>query len=218
MSPEAPVSPAPEAKRPFYKDPFVLAFAIGVVVLTVLPFLQGRFLKAPPPLSVLPTWQLAQVADGGLVGSASLAGKVVLLEVAAGPCDAPCVERQEAFGKALNHTDDLGDTVAIVSVAMPGAVPALRGLGGGRWLVVTGEDAQLASLLAAFRSGWEGWAHTDAGTTTDELSRLPVVVVIDQLNQLRGFWHDDSTGRGNAINAARLLARRPEVTTKAPTP
>ena len=28
---------------------FVVAFAVGAAVLTVLPFLQRRFLKAPPP-------------------------------------------------------------------------------------------------------------------------------------------------------------------------
>lgn len=218
MSAEPPAAAPAEPKRPRWKDPFVIAFVIGVVVLTVLPVMQGRFLKAPPPVSALPAWSLLRAADGALLGSASLEGKVVLLMLAPAPCDAACVERQVDFGKALNHTDDLGERIQVVTVAMPGALEALKGLGGGRWQVATGDQAQLDGFLTMLRAGWGRFAGTDAGTTSEELSRLPAVVLIDQLNQLRGFWRDDPTGRGNAINAARLLARRPEVTTKATTP
>lgn len=201
----------PEVKRPRWKDPFVLAFVIGVVVLTVLPFLQGRFLKAPPALRALPPWSFRSVNDGGVVGVSSLAGQVVLMELVGRDCDAGCVERQRAFGRGLEHTDDLGDKVQLVTVALPGAEAELRPLEAGRWHVASGSAAEVGSFLQELRVGWADWAHTDAGTTADELAQLPAVVLIDQFNQLRGFWRDDPAGRGNAINAARLLAKHPDV-------
>jgi len=202
-TPPPPVAP----RRPRWKDPFVLAFAVGVVVLTVLPFLQRQFLKAPPPVATLPAWTLEALPDGGALSSAALKGKVVLLTLVPGPCDGRCLERQVSFGNALQHTDDLGDGVHLVSVALPGAEVALAPLAvpGSRWHLARGEAG---SLVAALHQGWTRWAGTDAGRTDEDFATLPAVVLIDQDGALRGFWHDDPAGRGNAINGARLLARR----------
>jgi hypothetical protein len=203
----------PPPKRPFYKDPFVMAFVVGVVVLTVLPFMQKRFLKAPPPMRALPAWELSGLGDAGPVSSQSLSGRVVLMELATSPCDESCVARQERFGNGLSHTDDLHDAIALVTVVMPGSDAALMKFAspGSRWHLASGTLAQLSVLLGALDQGWTEWAHTDAGSTAEEFSRLPAVLVLDQRGALRGFWHDDEPGRGNAINAARLLAGHPEV-------
>ena len=59
---------------PPWKNPFVLAFVIGIAFLTVLPFLQRRFLKAPPPIVYLGAYRHqmmragARVADGVYIG------------------------------------------------------------------------------------------------------------------------------------------------------
>jgi len=197
-------APTPATPRPKWKDPFVLAFVIGVVVLTALPFLQRRFLNAPPPITKLPAWQLSTLDDAGRLSSADLTGKVVLLELVAAPCDAGCVERQQYFGTAVTHTDDLNGKVELLTVVQPGAEAALSTLTRApRWHLVTGDAVP---LVAALHEGWRQWAKTDAGQTEEEFFQLPAVILVDQEGMLRGFWRDDSTGRGNAINAARLLA------------
>lgn len=202
--PDAPDAPA--APRPKWKDPFVLGFIIGAIILTALPFLQRRFLNAPPPIRALPAWTLSSTDDGGTVTSAQLAGKVLLIELVAAPCDGACVERQRLFSTALTHTDDKAARVHLVSVLQPGAEGALAELPASpRWLRLTG-DATV--LVDALMDGWRSWAKTDAGQTGAELFGLPAVILVDQEGSLRGFWRDDSTGRGNAINAARLLAER----------
>jgi hypothetical protein len=199
---EAPSSPP--APRPKWKDPFVIGFVLGAVILTALPFLQRRFLKAPPPIRTLPEWTLTSLGDGGSVTSAELTGKVLLIELVSAPCDEHCVERQQYFSTGTTHTDDLGGRVQLVTVVQPGAETALSSLRpSARWHVVSGDAS---GLLGALRDGWVQWANTDAGQTDDEFFRLPAVILVDQAGALRGFWHDDSTGRGNAINAARLLA------------
>lgn len=200
---------APAPKRPPYKDPFVLAFAVGVVVLTVLPFLQKPFLKAPPPLRALPAWELPALA-GGPVGSASLAGRVYLGSLVPPRCDEACVERQRVFGRAVTHVDDLDGGVALVTIVWPGAEEPLRPLAEAAppsWRFATGTPAQLEPLLGALKDGWVQWAGTDAGSTALEFSAVPAFLLVDQAGALRGFWRDDAAGRGNAINAARLLAR-----------
>jgi hypothetical protein len=203
---ETPLQP-PAPRRPRWKDPFVLAFVVGVVVLTVLPVMQRQFLNAPPPVMVLDAWALTALPDGGALSSANLRGKVVLVMLAPSPCDQACVDRQVAFGLALKHTDDLGDAVHLLTVAAPGAEVALAPLAvpGSRWHLGGGDTR---ALLGTLREGWARWAGTDAGQSWEEFSRLPAVALVDQDGAVRGFWHDDSGGRGNAINGARLLARR----------
>lgn len=201
------VVPEPEKKTPVWRNPFVLAFVLGVVVLTALPLLQRRFLKAPPPIAPIAPWRLSTVDEGSPFGSEELAGKVYLIAFAADPCDAACVDRQKAFGRGLEHTDDLGDAVRLVSIARTSTAPALRALSGGRWQIVTGPDDEVTRVVAGFHAGWAAFAHTDAGSTLTEQLALPAYGLIDQNGQLRGFWRDDVAGRGNAINGARLLAK-----------
>lgn len=189
------------------KNPFAVAFAFGVVFLTVLPFLQRRFLKAPPPLGPLGEFSLREVSDAGVVSDGTLKNHVVLATFAPAPCDATCVERTQGLGRALNHTDDLGDAVHLLTFVLPGAEDALRGVGAPRWHLATGERAALEPPFRRMRDAWSVFAPTDAGTTLDEFALVPAHVLIDQQGQIRGFWRDDSAGRGNAITAARLLAK-----------
>lgn len=203
MTTEAPAEP----KRPFWKSPFVWAFVLGAVVLTILPVMQRWFLKAPPPIAPLTQWTLSAVDDGATFGSEQLRGRVYLVAFAPGSCDAACVDRQRAFGRGLDHTDDLGTSVHLVSFAKQEATPSLKGLASGRWHLVTGSDEQLVPVLASFHAAWSVFANTDAGVTLEQRLSLPAFAVVDQDGQVRGFWRDDAAGRGNAINAARLLAK-----------
>ncbi len=184
-----------------------MAFVGGIVLLTVLPFVQKRFLSAPTPLASLNAWSLTDVDSGAQLTQATTQGHVLLVSLAAAPCDAPCLERTAALGRVLEHTDDLGDAVWLLTVAMPDSAASLKGRGHGRWHVVSGDRAQVDQLLQRFRAAWAVFAGTDAGTTAEDLAKLPAFIVVDQDGWVRGFWRDDSAGRGNAINAARLLAK-----------
>jgi len=185
----------------------VIAFLLGAIVLTVLPFLQRRFLKAPPAIAPLTTWRLSTVDDARPFGSAELLGHVFIIFFAPSPCETDCLEAQRAFGRGVDHTDDLGDTVHFVTVARDTAAPALQGLANGRWHVVTGADEALSPLVASLHSAWALRGGSDAGSTLPEQIALQAFAVIDQEGQVRDFWRADSAGRGNAINAVRLLAR-----------
>ncbi|MCA2977465.1 MAG: hypothetical protein INH41_18180 [Myxococcaceae bacterium] len=186
---------------------WVAAFAIGVVVLTVLPLLQKRFLKAPPPIAPFGEWRLATLDDRRPMGSAELAGQVMLISFAPSPCDAACVDRQLVFARGVDHTDDLADRVRHVTITRADN-EGLKAKAIGRWHVLAGSDEQLAPVLDALHTAWRLRVGTDAGVSVQERLSLPAVVVVDQLGAVRDFWRDDAAGRGNAINAARLLATR----------
>jgi hypothetical protein len=178
---------------------FLVAFVLGAVVLTVLPFLQRKFLNAPAPIVSLPAWSL-ETSTGKVVTSADLKGHVYLAGFVEASCDAGCRTRREAFGRGAEHVADLDGGVLLVSLIAGPDVPPSTPL----WLQLGGADA--LGTIDAFRQGWWQWAQTDAGTTPQEFSSLPGFAVVDQDGALRGFWQDDVAGRGNAINAARLLA------------
>lgn len=187
----------PAAKVPLWKNPFVIAFVIGAITLTVLPFMQRRFLKAPPPGPSLGAWQL-QTADGGVLGNKELEGKVWLASFAATPA-----QRAE-FGTVLRHVEDL-DNIVLVSFVPPGE---LGPTGSDRWRVLTGSREDFEALaLKHFQPSYAEFAHMDAGSTLEEWVHVPTLAVVDQNGALRGFWRDNELGRGNAINAARLLAK-----------
>lgn len=170
----------------FRPNIFVAAFFIGALILTVLPFLQRRFLRAPEPILSLPTFNFS-TADGGLVSSTRLRGVVWLAGFEATPCDDECVQKRERFWAMQKHISDLDGGVTLVLVGV--------------------ESPESRALVEAFRNGWVQWAQTDAGLTPEEFAHLPGIALVDQDGALRGFWKDEPEGRGNAINAARLLYR-----------
>jgi hypothetical protein len=178
---------------------FLVAFVLGAVVLTVLPFLQRKFLNAPPPIASLAPWTLS-TSTGKVVTSADLKGHVYLAGFVEAACDAGCRTRHDAFGRGAEHIADLDGGVMLVSLIAGPDVPPSTPL----WLQLGGAEA--LDTLDGFRQVWWQWAQTDAGTTPQEFASLPGFAVVDQDGALRGFWRDDVAGRGNAINAARLLA------------
>ncbi len=191
--------PAPESKSSW--KPYALAFLIGAVFLTVLPLLQRQFLKAPMPVRQLAPWSLGSLG-GGDVSSTALAGKVMLVTLEPDACDAACVERQTTFGTAVHHVDDLKGAIVLVTLVGDDARVGLANLlqsATPAWRFASPSPA----LVAELQTGLEQFL----GANKTEFTHSHAIVLIDQNNALRGFWRDDGAGRGNSINAARLLAK-----------
>jgi hypothetical protein len=203
-----------EPKQPVYKNPFVWAFVVGVVFLTVMPFLQRSFLKAPPPLHALGTFRVV-LADGRTLTSEDLRGKVWVLQVLPSPCDTDCQARVERASHLVSHLVDVPGDGPLVTLSLDEArPPASTGVwlsprpGNPRWLFVHPVSPGLSHLVAhGLLPAFLAFRATDAGFTARDLSRLPVLALVDQNGDVRGFWADDPAGRGNLVNAARLLAQ-----------
>ncbi len=188
---EAP--PPDEPKVPLWRNPFVIAFVVGAFFLTALPFMQRRFLKAPPPGPSLGAWS-GTSSDGGAFGADQLKGQVWIASFAGDPAG------RAEFGTILKHTADVPGIVLVSFVAAGEG----HHIGGDQWHVVQAPDAL---ALQQFRPAFVAFSKQDGGATLDDWRRVPTLAVVDQNGALRGFWPDTALGRGNAINAARLLAR-----------
>lgn len=192
---------AEEPKTPIWKNPYLIGFLIGAVFLTILPLMQRQFLKAPPPIRQLTAWELPSLA-GGPTSSTALTGKVVLVTTELGPCDQACLERAKTFGLATKHVDDLGDKVVLLTLVGSDAAAGLTELiqsATPAWRFAGAPDPLLSQLQPALDQFL-------AGKTVD-FARGHHIALLDQNGAVRGFWMDDGAGRGNSINAARLLAK-----------
>ena len=203
---------AAEPKTPVWKNPFVIGFVVGIAALTVLPFLQRRFLKAPPPIRPLGSWTL-QDPKGNEVSADMLHGLVLVAQALPADCMPLCRERVEAQASLLKHFEDLGPKVKLVTFVVPTetAEPFARTFithSSERWLWLTGSPDDVDKVVQrGFLTGLNSWSSTaDAGTTSRDFSQLPSFALVDQNGAIRGFWMQDELGRGNLINAARLLA------------
>jgi cytochrome oxidase Cu insertion factor (SCO1/SenC/PrrC family) len=197
--------PESTTPRPVWKNPYVLGFVIGAIFLTVLPIMQRRFLRAPPPIRQLSAWELPSLG-GGPVSSTALRDKVVLATTQTGPCDVACVDRQKNFGLAVRHVDDLKDKVVLVSLVDDETKSALSELitsATPAWRFAGGTHAQLEPLLSQLQLGLDQFLAPPSAN----FEKAHVIVLIDQNDAVRGYWMDDGPGRGNSINAARLLAK-----------
>lgn len=199
--PAAEVAP-PTARVPVWKNPWVLGFLLGAAAITAMPFLQRKLLRAPPPLAPFPEFKL-RIGEGQVLTRAELLGRVWALEVVPGDCDGACVQRVAHFGRALDHLEDLKDRVALVTlVDLPegsGLPAGLATLGlTARWRVATPLSVDVSNAVSA-------------GLKADTLAAVAArrqVAVVDQRGDLRGLWPDTELGRGNFINAMRLLAKQ----------
>jgi hypothetical protein len=167
----------------FRKNPYLVAFVLGAVGLTILPLLQRQFLRAPAPIDSLPQWSAVSV-DGQHVLSSQLRGRVLIVS------EAQSAEHQEPMKSVLRHVSDLSE-IAVVSLLPRDRSPALDAFAKAsmtdRWFFIE-PDSRLSDALEKFQSSKQ-------------------LVLVDQNGDVRGVWKDDELSRGNIINAARMLAR-----------
>jgi peroxiredoxin len=200
-----------EAPTRPWRNPFVIAFVLGAITLTILPFVQRLTLRAPDPLESLGNWSLsiATEAKGANFGSKNLRGKAWLASFASAAGDSDCEKDLQHFGRATEHIADLGDKVAMVTFVRPEALEIARRqhiAAGGLWHLVSGEAAALDQVWGRFAEGWQVQNERLTERRIGFLAR-PTYAVVDQNGAVRGFWPADDEGRGHAINAVRMFAR-----------
>ena len=211
----------PSAKAPLWKSPFALAFLTGAVVLTVLPLLQSRVMRAPPPVASLGAWHLVD-EDGAAIGDDTLKGQVWIASFFFSRCPSVCPVQQADFHKILEHVVDLKDDdkkpIRLLSFSVdpefdtPAVLKAYahkQGAEPSRWSFVTGDQGALTDLLVKRMMVDVGEKRGLPGSPDlFDIGHLERFVLIDQNGDVRGYWPTDELGRGNLINAARLLWKR----------
>jgi protein SCO1 len=196
------------------KHPYLVGFFVGAVLLTLLPFLQERFLKAPPPIGDLGAWSLVD-QDGAPFGSRELAGHVVVVGTFFTRCPSVCPALMEKMKNMHRAVEDLGPRVRFVAITVDPEhdQPAVlkeyaRKLGAdpARWTFVTGERAAVEDLLV--KRMMVGVGEKQAQGDLFDIAHSTRFALVDQKGRLRALWPTEDPHVGNLVNAARLLAKR----------
>jgi hypothetical protein len=193
-----------EPKKPFYSSPFFIAFICGAISLTVLPILQKKFLKAAPPLGSLPEFSLPKIGTGESFSKANLSQGIWIVSLVPNGCTGHCWERQIDFAKAHRNVADLKQ-IHLMRLVSPEVSSDVAKLADAE---VTSLECSGTSFVAVENTLKELWKIQGTGEIPNgSVTTWGAFMVIDEKAQVRGFWPDDIAGLGNAINAARLLAK-----------
>lgn len=200
-------SAAPTPATPFWKNPFAIALAVGIVTITVLPFLQRTTLRAPPPLGQMAEgWALRSVHGASSVAADDLRGKVWIAQL----CAAPCRLLEVSMGSLVRHTEDVADKVKLVTVVVPAQLDTREPppqSSSPQWHVVTGSRAEVDRFAQPMVDSFGRQPRESKLGSVAALVEANRFVLVDQQGAIRGFWKGDELGKGNVINAARMLAR-----------
>jgi cytochrome oxidase Cu insertion factor (SCO1/SenC/PrrC family) len=195
-------------RGPLLRYPFLWAFLLGVIVLTLVRPCLRRVPAPPPATGRFPAVTLTD-AHGTAIAPLGGAGSVRVVLYVRGACDAPCDgalarqrELQETYAAERVQGIDMLTVVAEQGAdpARPGPAPAtpdrLRAMAGAigtaapRWQFVTGDAAALAAVEAALL----------AGAAPPAPLRLAIV---DAAGSLRGTYDPGADGFNEVYNRAR---------------
>jgi protein SCO1/2 len=214
--------PPPWWSKPL-KNPWLVAFVIGALTLTVLPFIQRLSLRAPPPVLSLGPWQLID-QWGKPIGSDTLEGTVWVASFFFTRCPSVCPKQQQEMKKLLAHVDDLDGKIKLVSFtvdpdydrpAQLNAYAKKLGADAALWSFVGGDPSAMRDLVVGkfkLAMGDKTPASGHAVSAQDDSAIFDIAhaakfVLVDQRGDVRGFWSTDDEGRGSLVLAARLLAK-----------
>jgi len=195
------------ARPALLRYPFLWAFLLGVVVLTLIRPCLRRIPDPPPVTGRFPAVALAD-ALGAAVDPATAGGSVFIVLYLRGSCGEPCAT-------ALERLREIHETYAVervdgirllTVVAEEGPAPAgperLRGVAAAvgaaspRWSFVSGDAAALGAVEAAV-----------AG---DGAAAPPMrLAIVDRGGNLRGTYAADADGFNEVYNRARHVRDAP---------
>ncbi|MCC6849795.1 MAG: SCO family protein [Deltaproteobacteria bacterium] len=205
----------PVARAPVWRNPYVLAFLVGCVTVTLLRPLLRYEPRPPPVLGALPAFALVDAA-GEPFGTTELAGKVWIASFFFTSCPSVCpllmarmAELQRRLGEAGIGTAD----VRLVSITVdperdtPEALRAAApryGVDPARWTLLTGPRPRLHELLV---SGFKV-PGLDAGALANgDIPHTMKLVLVDGGGRVRGYYDADDRGIDEVFHRAQLVLK-----------
>lgn len=191
---------APETRVPLVRNPYVWAFIIGCVTITLMRPLLRHIPKPPPVLGTLPEFSLVDTG-GKAFGSADLRGRVYVASFFFTRCPSVCPLLMTRMAQLQQRFRDAGiDDIHLVSITVDPAndtPDALRdaepryGVDERRWTLLTGAPDRVRALCV---DGFHVPGFEQAYRGEGDIPHTTKVVLVDGQGRIRGYYDTDESG------------------------
>lgn len=190
----------PETRVPLRRNPYVWAFVIGCLTMTLIRPLLRYEPKPPPVLSDLPSFSLVDTT-GAPFGSAELRGQVWIASFFFTRCPSVCpLLMSHMAGLQKRFRAEGIDGIRLVSITVDpvndtperlrDAAPAY-GVDPSRWTLLTGPLERVHELCV---SGFHVPGFDGTGMINGDIPHTTKVVLVDPSNRIRGYYDTDEQG------------------------
>lgn len=202
-----------ETHVPLWRNPYVVAFVIGCVTMTLIrPLL--RYEPPPPPiLSELPAFTLIDSA-GASFGSEALRGRVWIASFFFMRCPSVCPLLMTRVAELQRRFQDAGiDDIALVSISVdperdtPERLRAAEpgyGVDPARWKLLTGPLADVHALCV---NGFKVPGFDGTGMIDGDIPHTTKVVLVDPELRIRGYYETDVDGLDEVFHRAQHVLK-----------
>jgi len=189
-----------EPRVPIHRNPYVWAFVVGCITLTVMrPLL--RHVPAPPPvIGQLPAFALTDAHGAGFANE-DLAGQVWIVSFFFTRCPSICPALMARMAELQRRLRDAGiDGVRLASITVDPANDTpehLRATETGygvdypRWRLVTGAPERVRELCT---NGFRVPGFAGADVASNDIPHTSKVVLVDGGGGIRGYYDTDDSG------------------------
>jgi len=206
-----------EGRRSWFASPYVWAFFVGIVLLTLMRPLLRFEPKRLDVLGELPAYSLVD-CEGARFGSEQLAGRVYVVNFFFTSCASICPPLMHAVRTLQDRFRDEGvDDVRIVSITVDPETDtqdrleeygAALGVDPARWKLLTGEPEEIRTLVVGgFKTAMGEREEVSAGLF--DIAHAGKLVVVDRRGRVRGYFDYDALGLDEVFHRSRQLLREP---------
>ena len=198
-----------------FRNPFVWAFFIGVITLTLIrPLL--RFEPDPPPvIGRVPAFSLVD-QGGDEFGSSELAGEVYVASFFFTRCPSICPKLMQAMSGLQDRYSESGvNGIRLVSITVDpandtpdrlGDYASLHGVDPESWSLLTGDPEEIRKLIM------EGFKTpmglpTEIGEGLYDIAHTGKVVLVDRSGGIRGYYGSDEPGLDEIFHRSRHVLK-----------
>ncbi len=196
---------------PVLRNPFLWAFLIGIVSLTLIRPLLRRVPEPPPLLVQLPAYRLVD-SGGGSFGSADLAGKVYVANFFFTRCVSICPDLTRSMARlAARYAEARVADVLLVSITVDpehdtperlAEYAAAHGVDPRRWALLTGEPERVRELILGGFKMALGRAEQHQDSLVD-IAHSGKLVLVDGAGWIRGYYDSDAEGQDETFHRSR---------------
>jgi protein SCO1/2 len=200
----------PYLKKTF-KNPFVIAFLIGIASLHLVKEMALARRSAPPPLVMVGPWSLINHEDHKF-GSEELKGKVVIANFFFTRCPTICPKLISNMNEVHQRFEKEADDVHFVSFSVDpdfDTPKVLRDyqekmmIAAPNWTFLTGTTEQMVNVVTNQMK-----FHMGEKDELLDISHVAELLLFDQNGDLRGKFPTDTTGLAAIVRSAKFLLEK----------